>query len=66
VGGAVLISRCGGSYLLHTLQIATNYPVGAWVDVPGAVDLPSTGGTVTVSNVASLAQSCFYRVMQVS
>lgn len=44
MAGAVLITWSGAPHLLHTLQVATNYPGGAWSDVPGAVDLPSTGG----------------------
>lgn len=63
VGGAVLISWSGGTQLLHTLQVATNYPGGAWGNVPGAVDLPSTGGTLTGSDVVSPAQPRFYRVV---
>jgi len=59
----VVINWSGGTNLLHTLQYTTNCAGGSWAAVPGAVDLPSTGATLTVTNAVAPAGLQFYRVV---
>jgi hypothetical protein len=59
----VIISWSGGANLRHTLQIATNSPAEIWFDCPGAIDLPGSGATFSVTNAVSPVESKFFRVV---
>ena len=59
----VVINWSGGTNLLHTLQYTTNGAGGSWTAVPGAVDLPSTGATLTVTDGVAPTGLQFYRIV---
>ena len=59
----VVITWSGGTNLLHSLQSTTNWAGGNWTAVPGAVDLPSTGATLTVTDGVAPTGLQFYRIV---
>lgn len=50
---------------LYTLQRRTELVSGAWADVPGCVNVPGTGGRLTLSDTNTPAPpTCFYRLLR--